>query len=60
MVVSVEPTWNMKTALALPWASRVTFPTDSKTELALLYRPGVKVRPLIVKGRTAAPVNPSA
>src|SRR6202050_437291 len=24
MVVSVDPTWKMKTAFALPWASRVT------------------------------------
>ena len=59
MVVRVEATWKMKIAFTSPWASRVTLPADSLTVLEVLYRPGVKVKPLISPGRTAPPGNPA-
>ena len=59
MVVSVDPTWKMKTAFASPNASRVTLPADNMTVLEVLYRPGVKVSPLRSPGRTAPPGNPA-
>jgi hypothetical protein len=39
-VISVEPIWKMNTAAGLPWASSVTLPDDSSSELLAVRTPG--------------------
>jgi hypothetical protein len=59
-VVSVEPAWKMKTALALPCASSVSEPPTSSDDDAL-YTPGPKVWPAPTKSPTEADaVRPAA
>ncbi len=38
-VISVEPIWKMNTAFGSPWASSVTLPDDSSSELLAYERP---------------------
>ena len=44
-VINVEPIWKMNTALGSPWASSVTLPDDSSSELLAVRTPGEKVWP---------------
>jgi hypothetical protein len=53
-VVSVDPIWKMKTAFVSPCASRV-MGVSNWAALEMLYSPGVRAKPLISAGRTAAP-----
>src|SRR5277367_2424407 len=60
-VVRVDPILKMKTALGSPWASRVTLlfgpAPEIKTDVEFTYRPGVKVNPPILPGKTCALVD---
>ena len=38
-VISVEPIWKMNTAFGSPWASSVTLPDDSSSELLAVRTP---------------------
>src|ERR1700735_4119191 len=52
-VMRVEAAWKMKTALGLPWASRVRVPVIPNVPAAELYTPGVTVVPPSSVGRVA-------
>jgi hypothetical protein len=59
-VMSVEPTWKMKTAPAFPWAFRISSPPTSSDDVAL-YTPGSSDWPAPMKPpRLAAGVRPAA
>jgi hypothetical protein len=59
-VMSVEPTWKMKTAPAFPWAFRVSEPPTSSDDVAL-YTPASSDWPAPMKpGRLVAGVRPAA
>jgi hypothetical protein len=60
VVVTVEAIWKMKTALALPCASRVRSPDEIASDEVDAQIPGVRVRPPILPATATGPAGRDA